>query len=146
MKRRNFIKTSCLGCLGAAVTGTMSQGCSPAHLVNAGIENNRVVLKKSEFIVLKKEKESWREWVLVKTDRLPFPLGVFRFDEDRYAASYLECTHQQCEIAPEGDYLQCPCHGSEFSNEGKLQKGPAEADLKTFRITTDAQNIYIHLL
>jgi cytochrome b6-f complex iron-sulfur subunit len=146
MKRRNFIKTSCLGCLGAAVTGTMSQGCSPSRLVTARIENNRVILKKSEFIVLKKEKETWREWVLVKTERLPFPLGVYRFDEDRYAASYLECTHQQCEIAPEGDYLQCPCHGSEFSNEGKLQKGPAEADLKTFRITTDAHNIYIHLL
>ncbi|MCB9334373.1 MAG: Rieske (2Fe-2S) protein [Lewinellaceae bacterium] len=146
MKRRNFIKTSCLGCLGAAVLGALLQGCSPFHLVTADIENNRVSLKKSEFIVLKKEKKAWRKWVLVKTERLPFPLGVYRFDEGRYAASYLECTHQQCEIAPEGDYLQCPCHGSEFSNEGKLQKGPAGTDLKTFRITADAHNIYIHLL
>ncbi|MDX2245411.1 MAG: Rieske (2Fe-2S) protein [Bacteroidia bacterium] len=85
-----------------------------------------------------------RKWVLVKTERLPFPIGVYRFEENKYAASYLECTHQQCEVEPQGDHLQCPCHGSEFSNEGKLQNGPAEADLKTFSVSTDEHHIYIY--
>lgn len=86
-----------------------------------------------------------RQWVLVKTEKLPLPIGVFRFDDNNYAASYLECAHQQCEVEPEGDHLQCPCHGSEYTNTGKLQKGPAEADLKQFKVSTDQTNIYILL-
>ena len=145
MERRIFIKKTCLTCASMTLASTLLQSCSSVHVVMSSVDNNRLVLKKSDFIFIKKEKETIRQWVLVKTDKIPFPIGVYRFDNDKYAASYLECMHQQCEVEPEGDHLQCPCHGSEYSNTGKLQKGPAEADLKTFPITTDENNIYILL-
>lgn len=145
MERRIFIKNAYLTCTGISILGTTLQSCSSIHTVVSHLDNNRLVLKKLDFIFFKKEKQMIRKWVLVKTEKLPFPIGVYRFDADKYAASYLECQHQQCEVEPEGDYLQCPCHGSEYSNTGKLQQGPAEADLKTFPITTDENNIYILL-
>ena len=145
MERRIFIKNACLACTGISLLSTTLQSCSSVHTVLSSLDNNRLVLKKSDFIFLKKEKQVVRQWVLVKTEKIPFPIGVYRFDTDKYAASYLECAHQQCEVETEGDHLQCPCHGSEYTNMGKLQKGPAEADLKTFPITTDEQNIYILL-
>ena len=145
MQRRLFIKKSCLACASLGFSSPLFKSCSSVHSVVGSIENNRISLKKSDFIFLKKEKQMVRQWVLVKTEKIPFPIGVYRFDDDKYAASYLECAHQHCEVETEGDHLQCPCHGSEYSNTGKLQKGPAEADLKTFMVTTDPNNIYISL-
>lgn len=145
MERRIFIKNTCLACTGLAVSSTVLQSCSTVHLVTSRIENSKIAVLKSEFIFLKKEKQMIRQWILVKTEKLPFPIGVYRFDDNKYAASYLECRHQQCEVEPEDDHLQCPCHGSEYSNTGKLQKGPAEADLKTFTVETDQNNLYILL-
>ena len=145
MERRVFIKKSCLACAGFGLSGSLLSGCSTVHQVTGSIDKNQIILKKSEFIFLKKDKQNIRQWVLVKTEKIPFPIGVFRFDDHLYAASYLECTHQHCEVEPEGDHLQCPCHGSEYSNTGKLQKGPAEADLKSFQVSTDQENIYILL-
>lgn len=145
MERRQFVKNACLTCIGSSISSVLWQSCQSVHLVSSSIENDRLRLKKTDFAFLKKDKPVFRQWVLVKTDKLPFPIGVFRFDEDHYAASYLECSHQQCEVEPEGDHLQCPCHGSEYSNTGKLQKGPAEADLKNFKVVTDATHIFILL-
>ncbi len=145
MERRIFIKNTCLACMGFAVSSTLLQSCNTVHLVISRIENNKITVPKSEFIFFKKDKQMTHQWVLVKTEKLHFPIGVYCFDENKYAASYLECRHQQCEVEPEGDHLQCPCHGSEYSNTGKLQKGPAETDLKTFTVETDHDNLYILL-
>lgn len=36
------------------------------------------------------------------------------------------CTHMQCSVAPSGNQLKCPCHGSTFDvATGKPTKGPA---------------------
>jgi Rieske Fe-S protein len=145
MDRRIFLKSACLTCASLTVGSTLFQSCSSVHAVVGTLDNNRILLKKSDFIFFKKEKEMVRQWVLVKTDRIPFPIGVYRFEAEKYAATYLECSHQGCEVETEGDHLQCPCHGSEFTNTGKLLKGPAEADLKSFKVETDQNNIYIIL-
>ena len=145
MERRIFIKNACLSCAGMAISGGILSGCGSVHWAAVSLEGTRLVVKKSEFVFLKKGQPVERKWVLVKPEKAPFPIGVFRFDDDRFAASYLQCSHQGCEVAPEGDHLHCPCHGSEFSNIGKLQKGPAESDLKTFMVTTDQTNLYILL-
>ena len=57
----------------------------------------------------------------------------------------MECTHRSCELETEGNYLMCPCHGSEFTNKGIVQNPPAEHNLKTFNLKIDNENIYIQL-
>ena len=145
MERRLFIKTTCLSCLGGTLATTLTTGCKSVHYVNTPLDANRLAVKKSEFTYLRKEEIRYRAWVVVKSPGVPFPIGVFRASDMEFYASYLECTHQGCEVQPEGSFLHCPCHGSEFDNRGKLQQGPAEADLKSFAVESDAENIYILL-
>jgi Rieske Fe-S protein len=51
------------------------------------------------------------------------------------------CTHQGCTVGIEGAVLLCPCHGSTYSREGSVVRGPAVAPLSRFatRITPERQ-------
>lgn len=44
------------------------------------------------------------------------------------------CTHQQCTVAPEGDELKCPCHGSVYDLTGANVSGPAPSPLAQFDV------------
>jgi len=39
------------------------------------------------------------------------------------------CTHQACTVAPDGDQIKCPCHGSVYDLEGGNVSGPATKPL-----------------
>jgi nitrite reductase/ring-hydroxylating ferredoxin subunit len=54
--------------------------------------------------------------------------------ESGLCAVYNSCTHLQCLFGwdEEKKLFICPCHGSEFSREGKVLKGPASRDLDRF--------------
>lgn len=146
MQRRNFIRTGCLACLGSSAVITLLQGCSSAYYAQqVEFKQNSLVVKKSEFVEIKKEKETVRNVVVAKYEKLGFPIAVFRLGEDQYSAVYLECTHQGNEVQPNGNYLVCEGHGSEFDNLGKVTQGPAEDPLRTFVVKTDKENIYILL-
>lgn len=55
-------------------------------------------------------------------------------DEDKQIASYglnAVCTHLGCVVpwnASENKFI-CPCHGSQYNNEGKMVRGPAPLSL-----------------
>jgi Rieske Fe-S protein len=52
------------------------------------------------------------------------------------------CTHKRCTVEYNTDKqrIVCPCHGSTYSLDGKVLKGPAEKPLQAFDSTLDAQN------
>jgi Rieske Fe-S protein len=146
MKRRDFIRTSCLSCIGGSALTLALQGCSSAYYAKQiDLKQNELVIKKSEFIEIKKDKQSMRNVIVAKYEKLGFPIAIFRLDENQYSAIYLECTHQGNEVQPHGNYLVCEGHGSEFDNKGKVTQGPAEKALRTFAVKTDKENIYINL-
>lgn len=146
MKRRDFIRTSCLSCIGGSALTLALQGCSSAYYAKQiDLKQNELVIKKSEFIEIKKDKQSMRNVIVAKYEKLGFPIAIFRLEEDQYSAIYLECTHQGNEVQPHGNYLVCEGHGSEFDNKGKVTQGPAEKALRTFAVKTDKENIYINL-
>ena len=46
------------------------------------------------------------------------------------------CTHRRCKLDAEPDHsFHCPCHGSNFTPEGHVTKGPARRDLPVFATT-----------
>ncbi len=49
---------------------------------------------------------------------------VFRDGEGIYAIS-ATCTHLGCTVARAAHGFECPCHGSKFGANGKVQAGPA---------------------
>jgi len=143
MERKEFIKTCFYTAIGIPILGTALQSCGAIYYAKITENENQLLVKKSEFWYLKKDKKVNRSFVLVKTDSMDFPICLYRLDLDRYCASLLHCTHRGCELNVGGGIYSCPCHGSEFSVTGKVLEGPAINDLTTFRTETDNENIYI---
>jgi Rieske Fe-S protein len=55
-----------------------------------------------------------------------------------------DCTHRNCRLkAIDNHTIFCKCHGSRFTEDGKVTKGPATRDLPTFATTVSQEQ---HLL
>jgi Rieske Fe-S protein len=146
MDRKEFIITCGLACLGGATLTALLESCAGAnYFAQTSYANNQVIVPKSEFIRIAKEKTIQRKYVLVRHDKFDYPICIYKLDEENYSALLMRCTHNGCELQPHGDYLSCPCHGSEFNNKGAVQNPPAEHKLQTFEIKTDNENIYLYL-
>ena len=62
---------------------------------------------------------------------------VIRRDGEVVALSSV-CTHKGCLVSPQSDgSYKCFCHGSLFSPEGKVVKGPAKRDLPRLAVKLD---------
>lgn len=146
MDRKEFIKTCGLLCVGSTAAAALLQSCTGTNYVaKTTVNNNRLAIKKTEFEKIEKEKTVKRAYVIIKAEQLNFPVCIYRMDDAHYSAVLMECTHKGCELQPHGEYLICPCHGSEFSKKGVVQNPPAEADLRAFNITSDEEYIYLQL-
>ena len=145
MERKEFIKRCGQLCLGSFLIGGLLESCTTNYYALSSVSNNNIIIKKSDFFEIKEGTSKPRKFVLVKTDKLNFPLCIFKLNENTYSTLLMECSHKSCELNPHGNYLICPCHGSEFNNLGQVQNPPADADLQSFKTTHDNENIYIHL-
>jgi Rieske Fe-S protein len=147
MNRKEFFKTACFLCMGGSMAGIVLQSCGTSnYYAKTTLNNKRISIPLSEFVSVDKNNQKiMRKYVLVKNEQLNFPICIYRISEREYSALYLECTHSSCELNPQGDYLQCPCHGSEFSNKGVVQNPPAENNLKTFITSIENENLLIQL-
>lgn len=145
MNRKDFIKTCGGACLGVIGLGLLVESCKPMQYAQSTIVNNKLQINKSNFIITKEDKISYRRSVIVKSENLDFPIVVYRFSETEYSALLLKCSHQGSELSANGDILTCASHGSEFSNKGIPLQGPADQNLQSFKVTTDETNIFIQL-
>ncbi len=146
MDRKEFIKICGFTCVSGAALTTLLQSCaSTNYFAQTSLTNNQLIIRKSEFVKAEKDKTLQRKYVLAKTDKYNYPICIYKINDENYSALLMQCTHNSCELNPQGDYLICPCHGSEFTNKGIVQNPPAEQNLKAFIITTDHENIYIQL-
>lgn len=145
MDRKEFITTCGNACLGIAAVAWLQSCVSANYYALATKSNKQLVVKRSEFIKTDKEKKTERKYILVKTEELNYPVCIYKTGENNYSALLMECTHKSCELHPNGDFLVCPCHGSEFTKTGKVQNPPAEQDLRSFKVTSDEENLYLQL-
>lgn len=146
MNRKEFLTTCGMSCLGGTALALFLQSCSGAiYYAQNSVSNNKVVIRKSEFLRADGDATELRQFVLVRLQQSRYPICVYRLSDTEYSAVLMECTHKGCELRPSGDFLMCPCHGSEFSNTGVVQNPPAEKNLHVFTTSTDNENIYLQL-
>ena len=134
-----------MACLGGTVLAVLLQSCAGQYYATSAIEGSNLKISLKEFTEDKKAQPIDRKYVLVKSEKLNFPIYLFKVNERQYSALWMECSHQGSELSAHGEYLTCPSHGSEFDKFGNVTSGPASKNLRSFKTTVDTQFIYIQL-
>jgi len=65
--------------------------------------------------------------------RLDIPAVIYQ-TQNGFQAFSLVCTHLGCTVEEDGDNFSCPCHGSQFDQDGDVLKGPAVEDLIELKV------------
>jgi cytochrome b6-f complex iron-sulfur subunit len=69
-------------------------------------------------------------------------VALFRDEAGVFAISTV-CTHLGCIVRREADGFHCPCHGSRFSPDGQVVRGPAPKPLAWLSVTAAGKGTYI---
>lgn len=141
MNRRKFISTTCISCLSGTVILSTLNSCSLTKMISAPISGSDMLVPLAHFDL----KSGFKHYIVVQNEILQHPICIYRFNENTFTALLMKCTHQGAELQVFGDKLQCPAHGSEFNNLGKVEGGPAEVPLRTFPILISDNQLKISL-
>ncbi len=140
MKRRQFIQSSCNLCLLTATGYFLSElaGCNPAYkVIKTDIVDNTLQIPVASF--------AQSNFQFVRPKGWYYDIAVRKKDNNVYESVLLQCTHQQNQLVPTGNGYICNLHGSQFTKDGNVTKGPAERPLKKYETTLDQDKIIIHL-
>ena len=139
MNRRRFLeKLEAASALAVASSlGVSLQGCIGFHYVTASVDGNRLAIRADDF--------ARNPFVLVDRHDDTLPLYVYRATDGSYTAVSTRCMHLGCQVEPVAGHLVCPCHGSEYTNDGQILKGPTPLPLQRFPARLVGDRVIIEL-
>jgi Rieske Fe-S protein len=73
-------------------------------------------------------------------------LIVFRTAEGELKAFDSKCSHAGCNVAFEGEQIQCHCHGGIYDLEGRNVSGPPPRPLTELGVVEDNGVLYVYRL
>lgn len=143
MERRDFLKGACRICLlGTAGAAAISiAGCSPSvgsSISKVEIVDNNIKIPLSLF-----DKNAIQ---IISPKKYPYEVAVEKNKEGVYKALLLKCTHLANQLIPTGNGYTCDLHGSKFTKEGIVVKGPAAMPLQQLQTTVTEEHLLVHLL
>lgn len=141
MDRRQFLRRF----EHAAVATMCSRGSLPLILTACGGARYVTASRIGGQLVLPLEELEPGGNALIEPPDGDLPIYIRRLGDGKYSAVLTRCMHKGCQVEPASDRFVCPCHGSEYSFEGAVLKGPTELPLVRYRVTSDQSRIYIHL-
>lgn len=145
INRRKFIGSTCMTCgaiLGAGIiTGgmesckTTSEAATTSAPAGLSVVNNRVTIPITDLAGF--EQKAFDVKGLTK------PLLVKSQKDGTYHCILMKCTHMGGALQlRDGEYV-CNLHGSVFSADGKVIKGPAKTPLVTYPASVDGKMLVI---
>ena len=141
MNRKDFIKGSCGVCLalssGFVLSAILSACKTPMGLVKTSAVDNNVLIALSEF-----DNSGFK---LARVSNYDYDLAIQKLPDGSFETLVLECTHAGQPLTKTGNSYYCTLHGSQFSHEGKVMKGPADKNLKKLQSTITKDHLSIHL-
>jgi cytochrome b6-f complex iron-sulfur subunit len=142
MRRREFLRSSCISCMGAAALGvTFPQltSCSPAlPTFKTAFKGDVVSVPLSSFMP-----ES--NLLIVRDLQVEFDILLVRKSPDEYKAIYMKCSHRANPVTATSHGLYCPSHGSSFDLDGNATKEPATQPLEKFKTEIKDDKVFITL-
>jgi cytochrome b6-f complex iron-sulfur subunit len=130
--RRGFLTAS-----GAAIAGLALARSTPAR----GQETHRVAIPLDKVPPIKNVGGS----VVIKVKDKP--LLLVRDTPGEVRAFDPICSHKQCVVQYQSaaHNLNCPCHSSQFSLDGKVSRGPAKQALTVYPAAIEGDRIVVTL-
>ncbi|OFY68791.1 MAG: hypothetical protein A3G23_03085 [Bacteroidetes bacterium RIFCSPLOWO2_12_FULL_37_12] len=115
---------------------TFLSGCAGINYIQGVDFKNKTGITLNEFKI--------QSFVVLENAHFRKPVLIYKKSDAEFTSVSLRCTHKGCELDPSGNKLVCPCHGSEFSFEGKVLNPPAKDDLQKFQTSFDSEYVYVH--
>lgn len=145
MYRADFIKLASSGCLGLIMATIFLESCASARYFGAEISGSHLVIPLDAFDPVQSGMRKGGRSIIAQNPRLRYPILVHRDENNEYRALLMRCTHQGTELQLFGDRLDCPAHGSTFSNRGQVLEGPADQDLRRFPVSINGGVLKVDL-
>jgi len=123
MDRRKFLKQSCGACaavsLGLILGSSLLESCGSTGLsvLKASSNNGKVSLPLDSF--------AQNNFKLLRVNNYNYDIAVQKQENGSFIAMLLMCTHARHPLTKAGSGYYCTLHGSKFSAEGKVERGPA---------------------
>jgi Rieske Fe-S protein len=140
MERRKFIQDGCKACilLGAGFLISEITACGPTtQILRLPITGDTIHIPITELT-----KQSLQ---IIRPEGWVYDIAVRKSSSGQYEALFLQCTHQKNQVIPEGNGFICPLHGSRYTLDGQVKKGPAELSLRKFPVREEAGDLIIEL-
>lgn len=141
MKRRDFIKSTCLTCAGAVGLSSIPVLFSSCH----PLPSLQLITKNSIIEVPFNSFQPANPLLIIKNPGLEFDILLIKNKDSSFNALYMQCTHENQPLTANKTGLFCPSHGSAFDFNGVVTLQPATKNLKKFKTEVGSENILIHL-
>jgi len=137
MERRDFIKKSCGICavMGSGIAlSAFLQACKTAGgIIKTTAQNNSIHIPLAEFSTL--------PFKLLRIKNYNYDMAIQKHEDGSFTILQLACTHTGHPLTKTGENYYCTMHGSRFSHEGMVLKGPAEMPLRQIKYVIDKSNL-----
>ena len=139
LDRRSFLRLAAGGC---ALPGWLSlSACAAARTYRVPARDGRVRIPTAELAEAFGEEGVF----LLQADPHPESLYVVRTDGRVSDVVSSTCTHLGCPVRPAGQFFRCPCHGSTYTLDGQVVRGPAPKSLPRYELTVTEEYLEIRL-
>jgi Rieske Fe-S protein len=140
MNRKKFLKNTCNLCLLGSAFAILPElsGCgTPYNIIKTTPNDNTITLALNLFTQPTVQ--------FVRPTGWQYDIAVHKNIDGTYKAFLLQCTHADNQLVPSQNGYLCSLHGSQFSKDGKIIKGPASVELKQFKTSVTETNLIISI-
>ncbi len=110
---------------------------TPLGVIKTSAKNDVVTIPLTEF--------AQADYKLIRVSNYNYDLAIQKQADGSFLTLVLKCTHAAQPLTKTGDKYYCTLHGSQFSHEGTVMKGPAEKNLSQLISKINANDLTIHL-
>lgn len=135
--RRQFLQTAA-GCQ----LGLLLSACATVPALQATAAAGRLRIQQDKLHAAFGDSDA----VLVQGEGLPEGIYLVRDKSGAIMQAVgATCTHLGCQVRPAQTFFRCPCHGSTFTLDGDVVRGPATRPLARYEAHLADDHLVIEL-
>jgi cytochrome b6-f complex iron-sulfur subunit len=145
--RRDFLKE----CAAAAALAGAVAGVGGCALLRKTVKPDLILAAKGGEVRIPAASLPWNagtgDSLAVEVAGRDAKVLVFRGADGAPRALDMACMHMGCDVAwaPDRDRMVCPCHGSEYAENGEVLHGPAKRGLAAHAVREEGGDLVIVL-